>query len=211
MTDTDLLQYYLELHSPDGAAEHNLSPECLYTEFCMGDAIRTRLKPWPGMRILNVGIGVGDWDDFLGYWAHNYGTLVSVDIDEGICNLFRFRQEREKHPNPSRVICQDILATRLRKSSFDIVTMVGSTADETGNASAALDACFRLVKQQGYLFLMLFNRRGAAEIFQKCKPLMPCKTIYDAEFSHYEEVRFRIFIGQKIRCVKKPKPKPGRR
>lgn len=45
------------------------------------------------------------------------GSLTSVDIKPGICELFAYRQRREGHPNPATVVCADIMADTLPSSN----------------------------------------------------------------------------------------------
>ena len=152
--EEQLLQYYLLLKTPipEGGAEWNLSPEYHYLfGFAVRDFLRRFYTPFQGIQVCNVGIGAGDWDDFLGYWLKNWGTLTSIDIVEWLCSLFAYRQKRERHPNPSRVVNDDILNTSLPHAAFDLVTIIGSTAKETGNPHGALDRCFDLVKLGGHL------------------------------------------------------------
>jgi ubiquinone/menaquinone biosynthesis C-methylase UbiE len=194
-TDETLFDHYRALRAPDGAGEWNLSPECLFTEFCTRDAFKAYLQPFADIRVLNAGIGTGDWDDFLGYWAHPIGTVTSIDIVPEICGLFQYRQSREGHPNPSTVICQDITKAELPEKSFDIVTMIGSTLDETGRCEPALEGCFNVLKPNGRLFLMLFDRN---ETPQKTLAFLATQSVsifFRRQYSHYPKMPFHIFIG----------------
>lgn len=105
----------------------------------------------------NVEIGVGGWDNYLCDLLDGYGQLTSVDIVPDICEFFAYRQSREGHPNPSNVICSDILSNELPPESFDVVTAIGSTAVETGNYEGCLEACWRLVRPGGHMMFMDFN------------------------------------------------------
>src|SRR5690625_3111445 len=143
--DEKLFQYYLELRSPE-AGEWNTSPQCIHTELVTRDYIRKSFEVTDGIRVCNVGIGTGDWDDYLGYWLKGNGSLTSIDIDEEICEIFRYRQEREGHPNPSKVVCKSIYDADLPSEKFDLVTTIGSTINEVGEFSKCLNACFKLLK-----------------------------------------------------------------
>ncbi|MFD2117569.1 hypothetical protein ACFSTH_12890 [Paenibacillus yanchengensis] len=105
--DEKLFRYYLDLKSPE-AGEWNSSPQCLYTEMVTRDYIRKSFAIFDGIKVCNVGIGAGDWDDYLGYWLKETGELTSIDIDSEICEMFEYRQQRERHPNPAKVICTNI-------------------------------------------------------------------------------------------------------
>lgn len=151
--DEKLFRYYLELKSPE-AGEWNSSPPCLYTEVVTRDYVRKSFKPTEGIQVCNVGIGTGDWDDYLGYWLKGKGVLTSIDIDNDICEIFAYRQKREGHPNPSKVLCKSIFDSDLPRGEFDIVTLIGSAINETGDFNRCLDSCFSLLKQGGYLMFM---------------------------------------------------------
>lgn len=75
-----LLDYYLALKSPE-AGEWNSSPENLHAEWRTRGYIRRYIPVESGFQACNVGIGTGDWDDFLGYWLRGKGRLTSIDID----------------------------------------------------------------------------------------------------------------------------------
>lgn len=112
------------------------------------------VQAYCGIQVCNVGIGTGDWDDYLGYWLKGKGVLTSIDIDNDICEIFAYRQKREGHPNPSKVLCKSIFDSDLPKGEFDIVTLIGSAINETGDFNRCLDSCFSLLKQGGYLMFM---------------------------------------------------------
>ncbi len=112
------------------------------------------LQPRTGMKVCNIGIGVGEWDDFLGYWLERSGSLVSIDSDSEICNLLIERQQVEKHPNPSKVICSDVKNLSTMREFFNVVTIIGSTLTEDGSPNEFLLAASSLLKRGGILFLM---------------------------------------------------------
>lgn len=151
--DDKLLNYYLALKHPE-AAQWNGSPACLHTELSTRDYIRKTYSIQSGMQACNVGIGTGDWDDYLGYLLKGKGSLTSLDMDQEICEIFAYRQLREGHPNPSKVVCESIFTTTLPEKSFDLVTLLGSTVRQSGDAHNCLDASMRLLKQGGALMFM---------------------------------------------------------
>jgi ubiquinone/menaquinone biosynthesis C-methylase UbiE len=165
LNDQQLLQYYLQLHHPD-SYPWNLSPENLYVEFIIRDFVQTHVSFREGMTVCNIGIGVGEWDDFLGYLLHGKGTLTSVDIDTEICAIFQYRQQKEQHPNPAIVLCEDMLQMKLEEE-FDLVTMIGSTLKEIGRYEEALDICFRLMKPDGLFVYMDFSKNHLPDRFEK--------------------------------------------
>ena len=72
----------------------------MYIEFWTRDFLVKRMEPFPGITVCNVGIGVGEWDNFLCDWLDGKGTLTSVDIDRDSCELFAHRQKREGGKGP---------------------------------------------------------------------------------------------------------------
>lgn len=157
MNDKRLLRFYLERGSAE-AQRWNLSPGNLAAELSSRTLVQEWVKPRRGYEVCNLGIGVGEWDDYLGYWLEGRGSLTSVDDDADICAVFRYRQRRERHPNPARVLCRDLLAEPAAPESYDLVTLIGTTASETGDLRAAVAACFRLLRPSGRLFTMDFRR-----------------------------------------------------
>src|SRR5690606_743746 len=139
------------------------APRTLYLEYWTRQFITSRLVRMPGLRVCNVGIGTGDWDNFLCDLLIDAGSLTSIDIDREICELFRYRQQREGHPNPSTVVCADVMADSLPPASFDVVTVIGSTVSESGNYDRCLTSCMRLVRSAGFLMYMDFHRTPATE------------------------------------------------
>lgn len=165
MNDKALLCFYL-----GQANRWNLSPEAAFMAYSLREYAKNRFRPSNGYRVCNVGIGVGDWDDYLCYWLEGKGQLTSVDVDGKVCERLQYRQEREEHPNPANVICMSILnANVLPPGYFDLLTIVGSTLDEVAghrkdrnrkvsarkeNYRKALDACFNQLKPGGRLMYM---------------------------------------------------------
>ncbi len=151
MSDTQLLSHYLAKGAPDAAA-WNLSPECAYIDYRLRRWVRELVGSRTGLSVLNVGIGVGEWDDFLGYLLAGGGRLTSLDVDPDICRTLELRQRREGHPNPAAVVCADLL-TWQPEERFDLVTVVGSTLAEIGDAAAAVRAALGLLADGGRLAL----------------------------------------------------------
>lgn len=156
MNDRRLLQFYLARGAPE-AQRWNLSPDSLSAELSSRRLLTKWVRPRKGMRACNVGIGVGEWDDFLGYWLEGRGTLTSIDRDRTAADLLRFRQRRERHPNPAEVLCHDVVSGPAPTRGFDLVTVLGSTATESGNAADFWSACRRLLGKDGRLFCLGFR------------------------------------------------------
>jgi SAM-dependent methyltransferase len=161
MDDRELLSYYLER---GGEGRWNLSVEAAYLDY--------RLRSWAAeldlsgtARACNVGIGEGSWDDYLGYLLEGRASVTSVDVDARICALLEYRQRREGHPNPSRVVCADLLAGPIAGAPFDLVTVVGSTMREIGDHHAAVAASIELLAPRGVLFYADFLADSRPERF----------------------------------------------
>lgn len=180
--DEKLFQYYLELKGPE-AGEWNTSPQCIHTELVTRDYFKKSFELIEGIRVCNVGIGTGDWDDFIGYCLKDKGTSTSVDIDEEICELFKYRQYREGHPNPSIVICKSLYNSNLTKEQYNIVTLIGSAINEVGDFNKCLNACFELLKPNGHIMFMANLNNTPKELLGKVNNSMihiEKQDIYDA-------------------------------
>ena len=155
--DQRLFEFYLALGGAE-AGPWNRSPRCLYIDHWTRNFIVEDAEPFLGIRVCNVGIGVGEWDNFLCDWLNGKGRLTSIDIDSDICRRFAYRQHREGHPNPTTLVCADILTDPLPAESFDLITTIGSTAAESGEYDRFLTACWRMVRTGGRMLFMDFFR-----------------------------------------------------
>lgn len=150
--DARLLEHYLQRgHEP-----WNVSLEAAWLDFELRRHVSERVARWRERtgttpRVLNVGIGVGLWDDWLG---HEVGAeITSIDIDCDICELFELRQRRERHPYPARVMCGDLDELARAGEQFDIITCIGSTLDESGAPQELRDAMRALLAPGGELLI----------------------------------------------------------
>jgi SAM-dependent methyltransferase len=162
--DARLLEHYLERgHEP-----WNVSLEAAWLDYELRRYVSERLAQWRSAqlaqvaqvaqpsatagrkpRVLNVGIGVGLWDDWL---AHAVGgEITSIDIDCDICEMFELRQARERHPFPARVVCGDLDA--LAGEQFDFITCIGSTLAESGAPDELREAMRALLAPGGCLVI----------------------------------------------------------
>ncbi|WP_020615507.1 class I SAM-dependent methyltransferase [Paenibacillus daejeonensis] len=157
MEDRVLLEYYLSLRDRE-AYQWNLSPRSLYVELETRDFLHRHYKPTVGSKVCNVGIGVGEWDDFLGYYLEGKGQLTSIDIDSEICDVFKLRQKKEGHSNPSEVICGDFLRSNEQACGFDLLTIIGSTMHQVGKSQQLLARAHKALKDDGLLYLMNFEK-----------------------------------------------------
>ena len=158
--DARLLAHYLER----GAEPWNLSAEAAYLEHATRAWARPRLPARRPLAAVNVGVGVGLWDDWLGHALGRGAALTSVDVDPEVCALLAYRQRREGHPHPARVVCADVLAGTLPAAGFDLVTAIGSTVAEVGGGAAALAALARLVAPGGRLLIEIPGQTDPARL-----------------------------------------------
>jgi SAM-dependent methyltransferase len=173
------------------AERWNLSPERLYLDCWTRWFLREHLRPSGLEQACNVGIGLGEFDDWLGYWLEGHGQLVSIDIDGNLVQRFVERQAREKHPNPSRAVHADLLRADL--GTFDLVTMVGSTVHETHAPARALRCAQRWVKPGGWLFATVLHGMGD-----------PARLLHDLQgvvhlerFTQLPEVEFTAVLARR--------------
>lgn len=157
MNDQTLLKYYLNMREPE-AYQWNMSPRSLYLEFETRDFLSRNFEVFVGMKACNIGIGVGKWDDYLGYFLKGNGQLTSIDIDQEICEIFGFRQRREGHTNPSVVICSDFLGCELPAMEYDLVTMIGSALNEIRVYRKTFEKISKMMKPNGQFLYMDFNK-----------------------------------------------------
>jgi len=151
VTDEDLLRHYLDRGGPGG--RWNLSAEAAYFDYRIRDFLERHAERTVPYEVVNVGIGVGLWDDFLGYWLGDTGHLVSIDIDPQVAALLRSRQAREGHPHPAEVVCADALDDAVRPGSFDLVTVVGATPSESGDPHGLIAAAVGLARPGGQVMI----------------------------------------------------------
>lgn len=144
------------------ARRWNLSAERLYVDCWTRAVLAQELDPASCSQTCNVGIGFGEWDDWLGYWLQGHGQLVSVDIDEQVVRALSERQHRESHPNPARAVHADLLQAEL--GPFDLVTVVGSTVHETHAPIRALRCARRWVRPGGWLYATVLHGMGDPEL-----------------------------------------------
>jgi hypothetical protein len=133
--DSELFAHYVAR----GGEPWNTSLEAAWLDYELRAWIQPRLpKHLPRARVANLGIGVGLWDDWLGYELG--APITSIDRDPEIRRVFAARQRRERHPYPSRVLAA--LPAPTDDERFDAITIVGSTLAETGDRDA-LEAAAR--------------------------------------------------------------------
>lgn len=167
-----------------------LSPKSLYLEFETRDFFVRNFKVFDGINAINIGIGVGEWDDYLGYFMNGLGRLTSIDIDQDICNIFRYRQRREGHPNSSKIICEDFLTCKLQRMNYDLVTMIGSALQETGAYREVFEKISYILKPNGYLMYMDFDNYNNKEKLQEILHELCIEVEEIEEYNRFSNTRF---------------------
>jgi hypothetical protein len=170
--DAELLAHYLDR----GHEAWNVSLEAAWLDYELRAFVAARLPARRPLAACNVGIGVGLFDDWLG---HHLGTpITSVDRDARVCRLFALRQRRERHPHPARVVCGDVRDGVLDGARFDVITVVGSTLAESGDAGATRRALERALAPGGLLLVAEVGQGAGADRVRTCGDTwLACSTV----------------------------------
>ena len=151
-----LLQTYSQMYSPE-AGPWNLSVKNKYLEYRFRDFFETHFSISDNAQICNIGIGAGEWDIYLSYKLPK-GELTSIDIDEICCRQLEQRLICEGNPNKVTTFCADAMTLDFA-DKFDIVTMVGSTAIESGDGLKLLAKAISFVKDGGALYYQSLDKK----------------------------------------------------
>ena len=171
MTDSELLAHYVAR----GAEAWNTSLESAWLEYELRRFVLAHLPPRRPLTVCNVGIGVGAWDDWLGRVVG--APITSVDRDAQVCRMFAYRQPRERHPHPARVICGDVRDRALGDARFDVITCVGSTLDESGDRGTTRRALERALVPGGLLLVAECGEGAASDHVRTCGDVwLACST-----------------------------------
>jgi protein-L-isoaspartate O-methyltransferase len=177
--DSELLAHYIAR----GREPWNTSLEAAWLDYELRAFVMARLPKRrsfdAALSVLNVGIGVGLFDDWLGHviGASNGGRITSVDRDPDICRVFELRQRREGHPHPARVICGDVRDGVLGGETFDVITVVGSTLEESGDRGATTRALQAAVAPGGVLLVAEVGQGATGDRVLTCGDVwLACQT-----------------------------------
>lgn len=151
-----LLASYSQMYGPE-AGPWNLSVANRYLEYRFADFFEKHFTVSEGMDLCNIGIGAGEWDRYLSYQLKG-GTLTSIDRLEICCRQLEKRLVCEGNPNPVRVVCADALEVDFR-GAFDLVTMVGTTGQESGNWQKLIEQAVRFLKPEGRLYYQSLDEK----------------------------------------------------
>ena len=156
-----LLQTYSQMYAPE-AGPWNLSMENKYLEFRFREFFEKHFVVSIDAQVCNIGIGAGEWDTYLAYKLPE-GELTSVDMIEVCCRQLEERLICEGNPNKVTVICADAMTLDF-KEQFDVLTMVGSTAIESGNGMALLEKASTFVKAGGAIYYQSLDSKEDCNI-----------------------------------------------
>jgi SAM-dependent methyltransferase len=190
--DAGLLRFYLDRGGPE--ARWNLSPESSYLDFRLHSWAAEYLLDGPCESVVNLGIGAGHWDDWLGYLLVGRGRLTSVDADVAVTDMLAYRQHRERHPNPAAVRRLDFLTDRI-SDKFQVVTLIGSTA-AVSDPRAALAAATDLMAPGGRLFYADFHHLSPPEAFPPLAGALGLKVLVHDEDRNLPGLGFYLFIAR---------------
>jgi len=188
-----LLKHYASFYGPE-AGPWNLSPECLFVDYKLRafakNLLETHFPPSTPVAVCNVGIGQGDWDIFLSYAIASRGDLTSVDISSDTCRTLHARLSVEENPNSIRIVNEDINQTTLPAAAFDLVTLIGSTLEESGGGDRTLESCLRLLKPDGVLMYADFVKYRPLTFLHEfaethCLRLVACDDCSDHSLPFY--------------------------
>jgi len=170
--DAELLAHYIAR----GREPWNVSLEASWLDYELRAFVMARLPKRRPLAVLNVGIGVGLFDDWLGHVIG--GTITSVDRDPDICRVFALRQRREGHPYPAHVVCGDVRDGVLAAHRpFDVITVVGSTLEESGDRGATTRALEALLAPGGTLLVAEVGQGATGDRVLTCGDVwLACQT-----------------------------------
>ena len=169
--DAELLEHYVRR----GREAWNVSLEAAWLDYELRAYVLAHLPKRRPLSVLNVGIGVGLWDDWLGHVVG--GVITSVDRDSETCRIFALRQRREQHPYPARIVCGDIGDGILDGERFDVITCVGSTLAESGDRGRTQRALHQLLAPNGLLLVAEVGQGAAADRVRTCGDIwLACST-----------------------------------
>lgn len=151
-----LLNTYAQMYSWEAGA-WNLSAANKYLEYRITEFFERNFPVQECADICNIGIGAGDWDEYLSFRVQN-GSLTSIDRDEVCCKQLRCRFVFEDHTCQNQIICADALELDLAEQ-FDIVTMVGSTLRESGQELELFRKAASFLKPGGALYYQSLDER----------------------------------------------------
>lgn len=182
------------------AGPSNLAPETLYIIYRYRRHFKSILNLYFGdatdLSVCNVGIGQGDWDLYVSFELGSKGKLTSIEIRTDSYEVHKDRLEIQKHPYDVEVLNEDVNATSLPPESVDLLTIVGSTVQESGKYQETLDSCIGLIRSGGVLFYADFPKYHALDdffVFAQNRPI----EILDVESDKNPDLPFYLITVRK--------------
>jgi SAM-dependent methyltransferase len=194
VTDEDLLRHYLDRGGPGG--RWNLSAEAAYFDYRTRDFLERHAERGVPYEVCNVGIGVGLWDDFLGYWVGDTGRVVSIDIDPLVAGLLCARQAREGHPHPCEVVCADAMGDAMRGGAFDLVTVVGATPSESGDPHGLIAAAVGLTRAGGQVMIAGLEELVPLGALERWFDELPIDDVIVDEDRRFPSLPFHLVVAR---------------
>ena len=186
-----LLGVYAQMYGPE-AGPWNLSVGNRYLEYRIADFFEKHFDVDAGMEICNIGIGAGEWDRYLSYRLQG-GGLTSIDQLEICCSQLEKRLVCEGNPNPVRVICADAMELDLTER-FDLLTMVGTTGQESGDSVKLLGQAVRFLRPGGQLYYQSLDEKECADTVLRAAFSMGLQLIaFEEDMSHGFTARYFRF------------------
>ena len=158
---TDLLRVYGDCWGGEAGA-WNTSLQNKYLEYMFDRFLEENFPVEETDAILNIGIGAGYWDRYLSYKVPK-GSLSSIDIDAACAENLKACLENERNPNQVTVLCGDAITYELDRK-YDLVTIVGSSAAESGEVERIVSKAFSLLNENGAFYLQMLHRGTAFDI-----------------------------------------------
>ncbi len=153
-----LAEIYGECWSGE-AGEWNSSLSNKYLEYMITKFFEENFTVKPNFDILNIGIGAGYWDRYLSFKVPE-GSLTSIDIDRECADNLDLCLQNENNRERVTILCDDAITYRFDKK-YDVITMIGSAVDESGNAEAIIRNAVSCLKEDGALYLqMICDKEG---------------------------------------------------
>lgn len=113
-----------------------------------------------GRRLLEIGLGYGSLGEALARLGADYN---GVDLAAAPVAMMRARLARVPGARPEQVAQGSALALPFEDDSFDCVVSIGCL-HHTGDLFGAVAECRRVLRPDGRLVVMVYNRRSARRV-----------------------------------------------
>lgn len=198
MNDKDkefLLRSYGEVYNPE-CGPWNLSLKSKWLEYEITNFFESNFNKENLNYIANIGIGVGVWDRYLAYWMAIDSVLVSIDKDKECCYQLELGLLNEGNPNKVIIVNEDIMNYSCFYK-FDLVTMIGSTRNESGLYNDIFKKSFRMLSTKGSLFYSSLDK------YERKDELLDVVNRAGYKIEKYEEIKKHNLKLILVKIVKK--------